>query len=73
MIKVSVEVRKGTARFRVGVQAESITRALGVVGRRFPHGEVRVLFPIEPEGFFVREPTAMAGMVGTEQTRREAA
>ena len=29
MIKVSVEVRKGTARFRVGVQAESITRALG--------------------------------------------
>ena len=73
MIKVSVEVRRGTARFRVGVQAESIRRALGVVGGRYPHGEVRLVFPIEPEGFFVREPTAVAGMVGTEQTHREAA
>jgi hypothetical protein len=73
MIKVSVEVRKGTVRFRVGVQAESIRRALGMVGGRYPHGEVRLVFPIEPEGFFVREPTAVAGMVGIEQTRREAA
>lgn len=73
MIKVAVEVRSGTARFRVSVQAESIRRALGVVGGRYPHGEVRLVFPVEPEGFFVREPTAVAGMVGTEQTRREAA
>ncbi len=73
MVKVSVEVRNGTARFRVGVQTESIRRALGMVGGRYPHGEVRLVFPIVPEGFFVREPTAVAGMVGTEETRREAA
>jgi hypothetical protein len=73
MIKVSVEVRRGTARFRVGVQAESIRRALGVVGSRYPHGEVRLVFPVEPEGFFIREPTDLAGMTGMEEIRREAA
>lgn len=73
MVRVSVEVRKGTARFRVGVQAESIRRALGMVGGRYPHGEVRLVFPIEPEGFLVREPTAVAEMIGIEETRREAA
>ena len=61
MIKVSVEVRKGTARFRVGVQTESISRALSVVGARFPTSEVRVEFPIDPDGFFVNgsSPTEM--------------
>ena len=73
MVKVSVEVRNGTARFRVGVQAESVRRALGMVGGRYPHGEIRLVFPIEPEGFFFREPTALTGMVGIEETRREAA
>ena len=73
MVKVSVEVRSGTARFRVGVQAESIRRALSMVGGRHPQGEVRVLFPIEPEGFLVREPSAPAGMVGSEPAHAEAA
>jgi hypothetical protein len=73
MIKVSVEVRSGTARFRVSVQAESIRRALGMVSGRYPHGAVRLVFPAEPGSFFVRSPTAVAGMVVTEQTRREAA
>jgi hypothetical protein len=53
MVKVCVEVRNGAAHFRVGVQAKSIRRALGVVGVRYPNGEVRVKFPIEPDGFFV--------------------
>ena len=73
MVKVCVEVRSGTARFRVVVQAQSIRRALSLVGERYPGGEVRVAFPIEPEGFFAREPTAVAGIVGTEQTHQEAA
>ena len=73
MVKVSVEVRSGTARFRVGVQAESIRRAVGMVTRSYPRGEVSVVFPIEPEGFFVRGPAAPAGLVGPEQTEREAA
>jgi hypothetical protein len=32
MVKASVEVRSGVACFRVGVQAESIRGALGMVG-----------------------------------------
>ena len=73
LVKVCVEVQSGMARFRVGVQAESIRRALGLVGARYPHGETRVVFPIEPEDFFVSEPSATAGMVGHEQVRARAA
>jgi len=60
MVKVAVEVRNGTARFRVAVRAESIRRALSVVGKRYPHSEVRVRFPIDPEGFFVEAPERVA-------------
>ena len=73
MVKVSVEVRSGTARFRVSVQAESIRKALGMVKARHPQGEVGVLFPIEPEGFFVDGPPTLAGMPGTERPKQLAA
>jgi hypothetical protein len=72
MVKVSVEVRSGTARFRVGVQAESIRKALKVVEARYPTSEVRVIFPIDPEGFFVEgPPAARAGL--TQPSERMAA
>jgi hypothetical protein len=64
VVKVSVEIRSGTARFRVGVQAKSIREALAVVGCRYPQGEVGVVFPIAPEGYFVEGHGARAGMVG---------
>jgi hypothetical protein len=67
VVKVSVEVRNGTARFDVVVQAQSIQRALSFVAERYPKGNVRVRFPISPEGFFVRDPTAQAAMVGIEK------
>ena len=73
MVKVSMEVRSGAARFRVGVQAPSIMDALGVVGRRYPQGKFEVGFPIEPEGFFLKEQSAPAGIGGTEEIRQEAA
>ena len=73
MVKVSVEVRSGTARFRVGVQAPSISKALSLVGGRYPQSEVEVVFPIEPKEFSVRKSAALAGIVGTEQTHEEAA
>jgi hypothetical protein len=57
MVRISVEVRSGTARFRVGVQAQSIRRALSLVAGRYPHGVVEVAFPIEPDEFFVSERT----------------
>ena len=53
MIKVSVEVREGTALFRVAVQAESIGRAMSIVNGRHPGRDVRVVFPIDPEEFFI--------------------
>jgi hypothetical protein len=56
-VRISVEVRSGTARFRVGLQAKCFTKALGVVGGSYPHGVVEVAFPIEPEGFFVHQHT----------------
>jgi hypothetical protein len=52
MVKVSIEVRSGAARFRVGVQAESIERAVNLVEKRFPGRNVKVSFPIDPEVFF---------------------
>jgi hypothetical protein len=73
MVKVSVEVRSGTARFRVGVQARSLHEALSSVGGRYSRGEVRVVSPIEPESFFARQPSLLEGMVGTEQALQEAA
>ena len=57
MVRISVEVRSGTARFRVGVQARSIREALGVVGGRYPRGVVEVAFPTEQESSFVHEQT----------------
>ena len=53
MIKVSVEVREGAALFRVAVQAESIGRAMSIVNAGHPGRDVRVVFPIDPEEFFI--------------------
>ena len=76
-VRVSVEVRSGTTRFRVGVQARSIRKALSMVGGSYPHAEVRVAFPVGPEGFFVRESSmdlsAPEGVVGHERTHEVAA
>ena len=53
MIQVSVEVREGAAPFRVAVQAESIGRAVDIIEGRHPGRDVRVVFPIDPEEFFL--------------------
>jgi hypothetical protein len=58
MVKVSIEVRSGAARFRVGVRAESIERAVSLMEKRFPSRNVKVCFPIDPEGFFGEGSTA---------------
>lgn len=67
MIKVSVEVGRGAARYRIAVQAESIERALEIVERQNPVCEAKVAFPLDPEVFFVRDTTAHAGPVNKEQ------
>jgi hypothetical protein len=55
MIKISIEVRSGTARFNVSVQAESIEGALEIAKRYNSSKECKVVFPIDPKGFFVED------------------
>jgi hypothetical protein len=55
MIRISVQVSSGTARFRVAIQAETIERALEIAARQNPGKECEVTFPIDPETFFVED------------------
>ena len=56
MIRVSMEVREGTALSRATVQAESIREAVSITRERYPGRDVRVMFPIDPEDFFIEGP-----------------
>ncbi len=67
MIRVSIEVRDGANRFSVAVQAQSIGRAVEIVAGSYPSRDVRVKFPIDPEGFFVEDHAARAGIVEAGQ------
>jgi len=58
MVKVSIEVHEGTARFMVAVKAQSIQQALSLVAARHPSSVTRVKFPIDPESFFVEDSAA---------------
>jgi hypothetical protein len=51
MVKVSVEVRNGTARFMVGVKANNIQQVLSIVQTRYPAMVASVKFPIDPSAF----------------------
>jgi hypothetical protein len=73
MVKVSMEVHSGAARFDVAVQSESIQRAVTFVQERYSKGSVKVRFPIEPESFFVEDRLAPRGIVGMELPTRVAA
>ena len=53
MVRISVEVSSGAARFRVSVQAQSIERALEIVQGQNLGKDCKVSFPIDPEPFFV--------------------
>jgi hypothetical protein len=55
MLCVTVEVREGAVTRRVWITAPSIERALEIAGERKPARRVRLLFPIDPEAFFVPE------------------
>jgi hypothetical protein len=63
VVRVSIEVRSGAARFMVGVQASSIQRAVNVVEGLYSASDARVIFPIDPEGFFIEDPFSKEGLV----------
>jgi len=53
MICVTVEIREGALTHRARVNAPSIERALKIVGGGKLGRRVRLVFPIDPEAFFV--------------------
>jgi hypothetical protein len=63
VIRISVQVSSGTARFKVAVEAESIERALEIVARQNPGKDCEVTFPIDPETFFVQDSVAPVGQI----------
>jgi hypothetical protein len=63
VVRVSIEVHFGTARFRVRVQASSIQRAVSLVKGFYSASDVKVGFPIDPEGFFVEEALGKEGLI----------
>jgi hypothetical protein len=56
MIRVSMEVREGAALSTATVQAESIREAVSITKGRYPGRDVRVIFPIDVEEFFIEVP-----------------
>ena len=58
MIRISVQVGSGAALFKVTAEAESIERALETVARQNPGKVCGVMFPIDPEAFFVEDSVA---------------
>jgi hypothetical protein len=58
MVKVSIEVYSGTARFAVAIKAQSIQQALSIVAARYPSNASTVKFPIDSESFFVEDSAA---------------
>jgi hypothetical protein len=55
MIRVAVEIREGALTHRTRVTAPSVERALKIAGGGKPGRRVHIVFPIEPEAFFVTE------------------
>ena len=55
MIRISVEVNSGPARFRVSIRAQTIERALEIAQRQNPGKRCKVAFPIDAEAFFGEE------------------
>lgn len=48
MVQVRLEVRTGSARFRVSGRVRSIQRAVSLARARYPGGEVRLISASEP-------------------------
>ena len=63
MVKISVRVSSGTARFRVSVRAGSVRRALEIAGGRNP-GCDDGLYPVVSERFFAGTRVPAAGQAG---------
>jgi hypothetical protein len=70
-VRTSVEVRCGPERFRVGAQAQSIEGAVNLVKGLYSTKDVKVVFPIDPEGFFVGDSLAAEGLIERDKPQEE--
>jgi len=52
VVRIKLEVSGSESPFKVLVWADSIRRAEDIVRSRYPGKEVRVVFPIDGDGFF---------------------
>jgi hypothetical protein len=73
MVRISVEVSSGTARFRVSVLARSIKRAMDIVRGQNPGKNCKKRFPIDPKRVLVKDPAARGGLIEGKQGELRAA
>lgn len=66
MVRVRIEVSDSTTRLLVVVLAGTIEQAVDHVNDRYAGRDVRVVFPLEPNGFFVRGATSETCLVEFE-------
>jgi hypothetical protein len=66
-----MEVRSGVARFRVRIQASSIQGAVNLVKGLYSASDVRVEFPIAPEGFYFEDALAKEGLIEGERPQKK--
>ena len=64
MIRISFEVAQGAARYKVAVRAQSIERALEIVGKQDSGREAEVALLIDHESSSVRDAITTAGATG---------
>jgi hypothetical protein len=59
MLQVSFNVRDGATSIRVSVRPATLQRAERLVESRYPSSNAKMVFPIEPESFFVENSAAV--------------
>jgi hypothetical protein len=64
MVRIVVQVRSGTARFSVALQAESIERVLEIAEKQNLVRNCKVTVPINSEAFFVAAGSATCESAG---------
>ena len=74
MVRVSIEVCNGSTHYcNLVVRAQNIEQAVGVVRASYPDCFVRVKFPIDPKGYFIKEAGSLPGIVGRKKRNSIAA
>jgi hypothetical protein len=64
VIRISFEVARGAARYRVAVRAQSIERALEIVGKQGSGHDAEVALPINHESSSARDAITTVGATG---------